>query len=140
MRDLRGERGGNALEFALLLPLLLGLLGMAFTGGLAYTYNGLVHRGAEYAAREAAVPVNLYERTYATEEQIIAAASTGAVLLEPTTVDVVCTPSPCQEGGRVTVTVTYAWDNPFAGLLSAVTGGGVGDVFVFTGQARRLVE
>lgn len=140
MTRTRGERGASAVEFALVLPLLLGLLGMAFTGGLAFTYDALVHRGAEYAAREAAVPVGLSARTYATEDEVVAAAAAGAVLLEPTTVTVVCAPSPCREGGQVTVRVTYDWDNPAAGLLSALTGGGVGDSFVFIGRSTRLVE
>lgn len=140
MTGRRSERGATAVEFALVLPLLLGLIGMALTGSLAFTYDALVHRGAEYAAREAAVPVGLYERTYATEDEVVAAAATGAILLQPTTVTVVCAPSPCHEGGQVTVRVSYDWDNPAAGLLSALTGGGTGEAFTFTGQSTRLVE
>lgn len=140
MSGMRSDHGATAVEFALVLPLVLGFVGMALTGGLAFTYDALVHRGAEYAAREAAVPEGLYASSYATEEEVTAAAATGTVLFEPTSVTVVCSPSPCGEGRRVTVRVSYDWANPAAGLLSAVTGGGVGDSFVFTGQARRVVE
>lgn len=141
-RRLRGERGANAVEFALVAPLLFGLIAVAITGGLAFTHYALVHRSAEHAARVAAVPsmdMQMVRRSYATDEEVEDAASQAAVLFEPTTVEVSCRPSTCAEGGRVTVRVTYAWDNPVASLLGGLTDG-ADDSFLFTAQARRVIE
>lgn len=149
---LRAEHGASAVEFALVAPLLFGLLAMAFTGGLAFTHNALVHRSAEHAARVAAVPTmtqtmqeqgTFYTRSYATEEEIGQAAADAAILFQPTSVEVACRPAPCSEGGQVTVRVTYAWDNPVASLFGGLTRGREDDVrdeFLFTGEATRVVE
>lgn len=147
-RRVRAERGASAVEFALVAPLLFGLLAMAFTGGLAFTLNALVHRSAENAARVAAVPTmsqemqedgTFYTRSYATEEEIRQAAADAAILFQPTSVEVTCRPAPCSEGGQVTVRVTYAWHNPVASLFGGLSPG-TADAFLFTGQARRVVE
>lgn len=138
----RHERGASAVEFALVAPLLFGLIAMAITGGLAFTHNALVHRSAEHAARVAAVPSmnsQLVSRSYASEEEIKQAAADAAILLEPTTVEIDCRPSPCSEGGQVTVRVTYAWDNPVSSLFNGL-GSSTSNVFLFTAEARRVIE
>ncbi|HVL98494.1 MAG TPA: hypothetical protein VM324_04295 [Egibacteraceae bacterium] len=134
------ERGGAAVEFALALPIVLGIVGMVVTGALAFTMNALLLRGAEHATRVAAVPTDLATRTYATDAQVAQAAADGAILFIPTAVQRVCSPSPCRGGGRVGVTVSYVWTNPAAGLLSAMTGGGFGGSYTFTTTTRRVVE
>lgn len=135
-----GERGGAAVEFALVLPVLLAIVGMVITGAMAFTMNALVHRGAEYAGRVAAVPTDLAGPTYATDAEVTQAAADGAILLTPDTVDTVCTPAPCRDGGRVGVTVTYQWTNPAAGFLNVLGGAPFGDVFTFSATTRRVVE
>lgn len=135
-----GERGSAAVEFALVLPVLLAVVGMVITGALAFTMNALVHRGAEHAARVAAVPTDLAPPSYATDDEVTQAAADGAILLTPTTVTRDCVPSPCRDGGRVSVTVTYDWANPAAGFLNVLDGAAFGESFTFRATTRRVVE
>lgn len=129
----RRDTGASAVEFALVLPLVLGLVGLALTAGLAFSVNAMVARSAEVAARAAAVPVDGVYRSDVTD-----AAREGALLIAPTVDSLLC--DPCGEGGQVTVQVSYEWDNPAAGLLSVASGGRFGDTFTFTSQAQRVIE
>lgn len=114
------ERGTAALEFALVLPMLVGIVGLVITAGMAATTSASLARGAEAAARTVAVPTDFAAGTYATDAEIVAAAdaATPLVDLEAQHVQVTWHSSRRDEGARFTVELAYPWDTPAAELLT----------------------
>ncbi len=101
------ERGVVAIEFALLLPLLLLILFSIFE--FARGYNARVT--VTHAAREGV-------RAYALGEDAVAAATSAAGALNPGSMTITTTGGqPCTIGSPVTVTVTYPvqYSIPFFG-------------------------
>lgn len=114
----RRERGAAAVEFALVAPILLALVGGIVE--FAHAYN--LQISVTQAAREAA-------RTMAIEnDQALAraAAVNGAPGLNPAAFTFAFTPGACDEGLTANVTVTYA-GTTLTGLLGGtLTMTGVG--------------
>lgn len=104
------ERGAAAVEFALILPILvLILFGVIEFGGV---YNAQLM--VTSAAREAARSMALHGVVADAE----AVAVDAAVGIDPAALDVTVTPATCAAGADVTVTVAY--DRPFlTGLFGA---------------------
>ncbi|WP_445153710.1 TadE/TadG family type IV pilus assembly protein [Arthrobacter sp. Hor0625] len=114
----RSERGAAAVEFALVAPVLLALVGGIVE--FAHAYN--LQISVTQAAREAA-------RTMAIEnDQALArtAATAGAPGLDPAAFTFAFAPGACAEGLTANVTVTYT-ANTLTGLLGGtLTMTGVG--------------
>jgi Flp pilus assembly protein TadG len=101
LHRLRAERGASAVEFALVLPLLVMLVLGIFEFGLAYnTKITLTH-----AAREGA-------RAQATGHDGIAATKDAAGDLDASQITV--TTTPCTAGNPTTVTASYDFAFDFA--------------------------
>lgn len=105
-----GDDGATAVEFALVLPVLLAVVLMTLYGGLYLYYAAVAEHVARVAARDATLPVS-GTSTYPSDSQISTTAkSTGHSLIpDPTAVSVTSTPAndPPREGDEVTVSVTY---------------------------------
>lgn len=145
----RREDGAASVEFALVLPLFLLLVGIAaYFAWLAYAESQL-QRAAQRAARYAAVPTT--EGTYAYAHCDVVAKvndqlSTDAVPDDGVAVTDGSGPlaaTTCPSGstagrprGFVRVRVTRTLDNPFASLISMVTPGPGPVTITATGEAR----
>ena len=101
------ERGSAAVEFALLLPILLLLLLALVQVGVIARDSLVLTQASRAGAREAAVQ--------GTKDAVDAAVRAAAVGLDPDRLSVVATWSGAR-GAPVTVEVTY--DAPVASLLS----------------------
>ena len=103
----RGERGSAAVEFALLLPILLLLLLALVQVGVIARDSLVLTQASRAGAREAAVQ--------GSRDAVEDAVRTAAVGLDPARIDVDATWSGTR-GAPVTVEVTY--DAPVASLLA----------------------
>lgn len=127
----RRQRGAVSLEFALVFPVALALLGMIIYLGLYATYSGLAEHGVRKAARFASIR-SLASGEYPTTTAIqTVGAKVDALLGTPLTVQVKGRGGPgplgtiecflsgagrrCRDGDIVTVTATYD-----AGALTAI--------------------
>lgn len=138
---MRGERGAATVELSLLLPMLLAIAGGVLTLGMGFATQALLQRGAEAAARTAAIPVSASLRTYPDQAAITAAARDAAVVLPGLTVDPVsCDRSPCGAGAGLEVTARYEWANTAGRLLGALSGNGADATYEFTATVRRVRE
>lgn len=101
MKKLRSERGSVAVEFALILPILVAVLLGIVEFGSAYNTQITVTAAAREGAREMSI-----QGTPASAQLAVRAASPS---LNPKLTDkqIVVTPAVCAPGTNVTVTVTY---------------------------------
>jgi Flp pilus assembly protein TadG len=111
---LRGERGAAAVEFALVVPLLLLCVFAIISLSRAFQVQGTISA----AAREAARTMALQNSVSAAQNAAIFAASTSSVTLASGQIAV--TPSTCTGASPttdVTVTITYTFQptGSFAG-------------------------
>ena len=120
----RDERGGAVLEFVIVLPVALAVIGLVLGAGWLGLVRVIVDHGARSGARAAAVPVSADLRGYATADGVRAAVDDAMPLLSPTTVTVV---GVAVRNAPVEVEVTYTFTNPFAILLAPVEALGIGD-------------
>ena len=114
---LRGERGAAAVEFALVIPLLLVFLFSIISVSRAFQVQGTLSA----AAREAARTMALTNDSSAATSAAIFAASTSSVTL--TGGQIAVTPSTCTGTAPttdVTVTITYTFQpaGNFAGGIA----------------------
>ncbi|MSW63797.1 MAG: pilus assembly protein, partial [Actinobacteria bacterium] len=102
----RGERGASAVEFALVVPLLLLFLFSIISVSRAFQVQSTLAGAAREAARDFAINDDLASaRTKA-----VNAATTSAVTLSSSSVSI--SPASCATAGRgadVTVTITYTF-------------------------------
>ncbi len=110
----RGERGAAAVEFALVVPLLLLLLFSIISVSRALQVQGTLAGAAREAARDFAINDN----PSAARTRAVDAAGTSAVPLSAANVSI--SPASCATAGRgadVTVTITYTFQptGSFAG-------------------------
>jgi Flp pilus assembly protein TadG len=107
MRRRTDDRGAAAVEFALVLPLLVALLFFALYGALFFYYSAVADHVARTVAREMSIPTGgAYPDAQA---QADADKATGTLMPDPSSVTV--TPKPAdgapQTGDLVTVTIDY---------------------------------
>lgn len=141
MRALRAERGAATVELAFLLPFLLGMAGLILSLGIGFAMQALVQRGAEAAARAAAVPSDFAAGAYRTQPEIETVARQAAILVPTLTLDpVTCDRVPCGAGATVAVTARYQWDNPAAALFNLLRGAGAAGTYEFAATAQRVRE
>lgn len=110
----RTERGTAAVEFALIVPLLVLMLSAIIDFGARYQYASTVNSAATVAARDMSI-------TNDADHAKIAGMDAGA---PETSWDPI---SPCTSGGNVTVTIRYtkatvtrAFGADFSGVAKAV--------------------
>lgn len=104
MNQLRSERGSVAVEFALILPILVAvLLGIVEFGR---AYNAQITVTA--AAREGARVMSIEKSVSATQAAIKAASPSLNPQLTNTQIEV--SPATCNPGTNATVTITYRLD------------------------------
>lgn len=104
MRRLRSERGAAAVEFAIVLPvLLLILLGIIEYGRVFYMQNSLTN-AARVAARTMVIESSAGVATAAADAQTRAA---GAAVVSPAVSSGQVAVTACTTGGVTTVTITY---------------------------------
>ena len=117
------ERGAAAVEFALILPILVLILFGVIEFGGVYNAQLMVTSAAREAARTMAV-----QGTVADAETVAVDAAIG---IDPTDLDVTVSPGACSAGTDITVTVDY--DRPFlTGLF--------GTTIELTGQSTRRCQ
>jgi Flp pilus assembly protein TadG len=102
-----GERGSAAVEFALVLPLLLLVLVAGVQVGVLARDDLVLTHSARAGAREAAVEAD--------DERVRSAAAASAPGLDPSALEIAIERSGVR-GDPVTVSVAY--DAPISGLLS----------------------
>lgn len=105
------DEGATAIEFALVLPVLLAIVLFTLYGALYLYYAAVAEHVARAAVRDATLPTQ-GNTSYPSDSDVYAtAADTGSALLpSPTSVQVTEPPdasNPPREGDPVTVTVTY---------------------------------
>ncbi|MFW3384594.1 UNVERIFIED_CONTAM: TadE/TadG family type IV pilus assembly protein [Kocuria sp. CPCC 205274] len=111
MKKQKSERGAVAVEFALVLPLLLTIIFAIIELGHAYN----VQISVTHAAREAA-------RTMAVEQvwsDAVTAAQTSSPSLDPASLALTPDPATCSPGATVEVTAQY----PLPGLTGLMPAG-----------------
>lgn len=109
----RAERGAAAVEFALLLPVLVGLILGIIEFGYAFFVWGNVAGAAREGARNYSITKN--------ETQAKSAAKSAFPDLVDGDISITPAPSSCKAPDSATVTVTYSYST-LTGLLEAITG------------------
>ncbi|MFD1214474.1 TadE/TadG family type IV pilus assembly protein [Arthrobacter sp. GCM10027362] len=105
MRKAESERGAVAVEFALILPILVALLLGIMEFGLAYNAQITVTGAAREGARAMAVENN--------PDAARRAARAAAAALDPALADgqIAISPAACAAGRTATVVITYELDS-----------------------------
>lgn len=104
MKHLRSERGSVAVEFALILPLLIGLLLGIVEFGRAYNAQITVTA----AAREGARVMSIQKDIPTAQAAVIAASPSLTPQLKNS--QILISPAVCTPGSNTTVTITYHLD------------------------------
>lgn len=124
LQRLRSERGGQLVEFALVLPILLVILSAIAEFGLLFRTANVTAAAAREGARLAAIPGN-EENNYSRPRARIAeylsqgyANGPAVVAIAPEAVQIAAGTN----GAGVRVTITYTYDciflNPLIGLIN----------------------
>jgi Flp pilus assembly protein TadG len=138
----RSERGATAVEFALIAPLVLFLIGALLALGFYGVFNAIVQNAVREAARFAAVPVDPYADLYPSEDAVRAhlVAEAPSVMGSPSSFALRRTGgSSPGNGDIVTVTVTYRTPvlSSIKGLLQ---GAGLGGLIEISRSASARME
>ncbi|HEX9087839.1 MAG TPA: TadE family protein [Arthrobacter sp.] len=104
MKKFRSERGSVAVEFALILPLLIGLMLGIVEFGRAYN----VQISVTAAAREGARVMSIQKNVAGAQAAVIAASPSLNPQLKNAQIQI--SPATCTTGANTTVTVTYHLD------------------------------
>lgn len=131
------DRGGaQMLEFVLVLPIVLVLVGLALTLGWGFAARALVERAADVAARAVALPADPYaygagrylDPDVASDHELIEQQADSAAAWVPlarggncaTSAVCVTFPQGRGEGASFEVAVSYEFTNPFQWMLAIV--------------------
>lgn len=130
-RKRRNERGAAAVEFALVLPLLLLVLLGIFEFGRLFNIQLVVSNAAREAARVMAI-----EDDPSTAKSAGVSATAGVLNPALTTADVAINLISCEDNPGDSVTATVSYDTSFIvpGFWNLVTG----DDFVITGTGQMI--
>jgi len=110
---LRRDEGATAVEFALVLPLVVGVVFFALYGAMFFYYSAVADHVARTVARHVSIPVGETDSGYpdANPANVAADARSAAGTLIPDPTSAVATSLPLRsapkEGDFVRVTVTY---------------------------------
>jgi Flp pilus assembly protein TadG len=114
----RNERGAVTVEFAVVLPLVLVLLGTVIFAGWLGLVRAILEHGASEGVRFASVPATSDLRSYPDNGAVSAHVDQSTPMITPTDVQVLSSLSGAARNAPVTVRVTYGVPNPVAGLLA----------------------
>jgi hypothetical protein len=114
MRAGTTERGGVVIEFTLVLPLFLAMIGLGLALGTHFAISGLLEHAAERAAQKVA----------ATRGAVSVTPASAAFVITPSSASL--TPPSPAEGETFEVTLGLDWDNPAWRLVRLLTGGEAG--------------
>jgi Flp pilus assembly protein TadG len=137
------EHGAATVEFVLLLPIFLALIGTVIFAGWVGAVKAIIEHGASEGVRYAAVPASTDLRTYPNSAAVSAWVEDVTPLISPTSTQVLSGASGAARNAPVTVQVTYDFPNPAAALLSPLEVFGVdgpSDTFTLTATARARRE
>jgi Flp pilus assembly protein TadG len=143
MRATRDERGAATVEFALVLPIFLALIGMVAFAGWLGAIKGILEHGATEGARFAAVPASADLRTYPSSGAVADRVDAATPLITPTSTQVESSPAGAARNAPVTVRLTYQVTNPVAVLLAPLRAfgwGAVPDAITVTASAKTRRE
>lgn len=112
MRRMRSERGAVAVEFALVVPLLLTMVFAVVEFGLIYNGQIQVTAAAREGARAAALGASV------ADAQSAAIAGAPALFPELAKANVQVSPTTCTAGTNVTVSIVDYRINSFTGLFT----------------------
>ncbi len=127
MTRLRSEqRGAAVVEFALVLPIFLAVVGLVLFGGWVGVAKTILDRGAQEGARYASIPSSANLRAYPTNAEVFQAVDTSTPLLTPSTVTIT-SPSGSTRGAPFKVVVTYEVANPVYALFAPLRAFGWGE-------------
>lgn len=124
---MRDQRGATVLEFALVLPILLGAVGLVLFGGWLGVAKAVMDHGAREGARYASIPSTADLRGYPNDAAVAAAVDAATPLLSPTGVRVESGAGGAARFAPLTVTVTYEVANPVRFLLAPLAAFGWGE-------------
>ncbi|HVX70109.1 MAG TPA: TadE/TadG family type IV pilus assembly protein [Mycobacteriales bacterium] len=135
----RDDEGATAVEFALVLPVVVAVCFFALYGALFFFYSAMADHVARTVAREVSIPTTTSGGTYP-DASVGTLAKKAAGTLIPDPSSAVATPKPStgtpQEGDLVTVSVTYQL--PVLSQLASVVPGLSGiDSITRSSSARR---
>ncbi|MEX2458019.1 MAG: TadE/TadG family type IV pilus assembly protein [Actinomycetota bacterium] len=127
-RRLHGEQSGAAvLELALVLPVVLGVVGLILFGGWLGVVKTILDHGAREGARHAAIPSSADLRSYPTQAEVAAAVEDATPWLSPTGVSVTSGAGGAARFAPVKVVVTFDVANPFYALFAPLRAFGWGE-------------
>jgi Flp pilus assembly protein TadG len=144
VRRRRGDEGSTVVEFALVLPVFLTVMGVgAYFGWYVYV-NGQLERAAGRAARYAAVPTTTGGYAFCpsgvlttVNANLVTERAASADVTVQDSAGVLAANAPCTgvPKGWVRVTVSHSFSNPFTSLVAAITPVSSTITLVGTGQA-----
>jgi Flp pilus assembly protein TadG len=147
VRRRRGDEGATVVEFALVLPVFLMLMGAGAYFGWYVHVNAQLERAAGRAARYAAVPTTT--GTYAfcpssvlptVNANLVSERATSSEITVEDSAGVLAANAACTgvPKGWVRVTVAHSFSNPFTSLVAWITP--LSGTITLTGTAQAAVE
>lgn len=138
----RDDKGATAVEFALIAPVALFLIGAVLTFGFYGVFNAIAQNAVREAARFAAVPADPYAGVYPDDGAIYArlVSEAPSVMGAPTSFTVTRLGGSVPGNGDI-VTVTATYDTPVLGALEGLLqGAGLGGLTEITRTASARME
>jgi Flp pilus assembly protein TadG len=144
VRRRRGDEGATVVEFALVVPVFLAVIGVgAYFGWYVYV-NGQLERAAGRAARYAAVPTTTGSYAFCPSSvlstvnaNLVSELATSSEITVEDSAGVLAATAPCTgvPKGWVRVTVAHSFSNPFTSLVAWITPTSGTITLTGTGQA-----
>jgi Flp pilus assembly protein TadG len=112
------QRGATVLEFALVLPVFLGVAGLVLFGAWLGVSKAILDHGAREGAKYAAMPSSVDLRSYPGDAEVTAEIERSTPLLSPTGVTVLSGAGGQSRNAPFTVRVSYQVPNPLFPLFA----------------------
>ena len=112
-----GQRGAASVEFALIIPVLVLLVGLIVGGARTWLARGVVEQAAGAAVRGMSQARGPAEAVRTARDLALAQATAGGVRCERLVVDVDAAALTTAPGSRATVTATVRCDVPLEDVL-----------------------
>ncbi len=122
------QRGAAVIEFVLVLPAFLAVVGLILFGAWLGVVKTILDHGAREGARYAAIPSSADLRSYPSDAQVTAAVEQSTPLLSPSGVTVTSGTGGAARSAPFKVQVEYSVPNPVYVLFAPLRAFGWGDV------------